>query len=165
MFSEEGCPYWKLDVPQQTNSSDCGLFMLHSIEQFIRDPSAVRATPSPGETLCGFDSGVFGIGALAMRSSVWRRDAGTLSWVVSRPMRIARAQAGPGSTGLQVLLKRLWYQPQAASNKRTELKRVLVCLSEEASTRVKYAAVEAAAPPLADRATDEAEEAAGNDAS
>ena len=66
---------------------------------------------------------------------------------------------------MQVLLKRLWYQPQAASNKRTELKRVLVCLSEEASTRVKYAAVEAAAPPLADRATDEAEEAAGNDAS
>ena len=64
MFSEEGCPYWKLDVPQQTNSSDCGLFMLHSIEQFIRDPSAVRAAPSPGETLCGFDSGVFGIGAL-----------------------------------------------------------------------------------------------------
>jgi Ulp1 family protease len=51
MFSEEGCPYWKLDVPQQTNSSDCGLFMLHSIEQFIRDPSAVRAIHAPTERL------------------------------------------------------------------------------------------------------------------
>jgi hypothetical protein len=65
-----------------------------------------------------------------------------------------------------VLLKRRWYLPQTASDKRTELKRILVCLSEEASTRVKYAAVEGAAPPPADGATEEADaaEAAGNDA-
>lgn len=64
---------------------------------------------------------------------------------------------------MQVLLKRQWYPPQTASDKRTELKRMLVCLSEEASTRVKYAAVEypaveTAAPHPADGATEESVE-------
>jgi hypothetical protein len=45
MFSVKGCPFIKLPVPQQTNSTDCGLFMLYSIEQLIKDPKAVRTSP------------------------------------------------------------------------------------------------------------------------
>jgi hypothetical protein len=44
-----------------------------------------------------------------------------------------------GSTGdAQVLREHRWYSPSDASRKRGELKALLMCLAEEASTRVKY---------------------------